>query len=107
MKLTLLRSAVYLGMLPVLASAAPRLLFFDDSAVEIRHDLTRVVHQPVKLPAPVLVGDRPWENWAVDPHGSPCVRWDEEEQIYKLWYQAYSVVPPHTERYIMCYATSR
>lgn len=83
-----------------------RQLFLDDVLLESRHGLTRVVHQPVKLPAPIVVGDQPWENWAIFPHGSPCVIWDVEDKIYKMWYQAYSVVPPQKERYIMCYATS-
>ncbi len=83
-----------------------RQLFFDDAMLESLQGLTRVVHQPVKRPEPIVVGDQPWEGWAVFPHGSPCLMWDEEEKIYKLWYQAYSVVPPQKERYIMCYATS-
>ncbi|MFN0170628.1 MAG: hypothetical protein ACKV22_29755 [Bryobacteraceae bacterium] len=84
-----------------------RQLFFDDSVLESRHGLTRVVHKPVKLPKPIIVGDQPWEGWAVYPHGSPCVLWDDEDKVYKMWYQAYSVSPPQKERYVMCYATSK
>ena len=83
-----------------------RQLFLDDALLESRDGLTRLVHQPVKVPTPVIVGDQPWENWAVYPHGGPCVMWDDEEKTYKMWYQAYSVVPPQKERYFMCYATS-
>jgi hypothetical protein len=83
-----------------------RQLFLDDALLESRHGLTRIVHQPTKLPAPIVVGDQPWENWAIYPHGSPCVIWDAEDKLYKMWYQAYSVVPPQKERYVMCYATS-
>ena len=46
-----------------------RQLFLDDVLLESRHGLTRVVHQPVKLPAPIVVGDQPWENWAEMPTG--------------------------------------
>jgi len=34
------------------------------------------------------------------------VIWDKEENVYKMWYQAYSVITPQNERYIMRYAVS-
>jgi hypothetical protein len=89
---------------------AERQLLVDDWLVESRTNLTRVLHQPAKLPEPVLVGDQPWEGWAVYPHGSPCLLYDAGERLYKLWYQAYSISVEEgkrTERYVMCYATSR
>jgi len=94
---------------PVPAPAEPQLVV-DDWLVESRTNLSRVLHQPAKLHEPVLVGDQPWEGWAVYPHGSPCLLYDAEERIYKLWYQAYSISVDggkRTERYVMCYATSR
>jgi hypothetical protein len=89
---------------------ADRQLFVDDWLVDSRTAVTRVLHPPTKAPQPVLIGDRPWEGWMVYPHGSPCVMYDREERLYKLWYQAYSISVTggeRVERYIMCYATSR
>jgi hypothetical protein len=89
-----------------------RQVFIDDWLVESRSGVRRVLHQPVKLPEPVLIGDQPWEGWMVYPHGSPCVIYDAAERIYKIWYQAYSIQAGKPgshpkERYVLCYATSR
>ena len=81
-----------------------RQLFFDDFLIEARSGLTRVVHRPSKQNAPILVGDTPWENWTITLHGRPCILFDPEEKIYKMWYQGYHI--PHNH-YFMCYATSQ
>ena len=60
---------------------AYRQLLLDDWIVESRHGVSRVVHQPEKLARPVLIGDQPWEGWAVYPHGSPCIHWDPSEKL--------------------------
>jgi hypothetical protein len=69
-----------------------RQLFIDDQLVESRFNVTRVMHEPVRLPAPILLGDKPWEGWTIDTHGSPNVMFDKEEQLYKMWYHVPDVV---------------
>ena len=90
------------GQKPITLST-DRQLFLDDSLVESRSNVTRVLHQPVKDPEPVLVGDQPWENWTVDIFGSPSIHFDEARHIYRLWYTAYDVA---ADNYYICYATS-
>ena len=75
-----------------------RQLFFDDFLIEARSGLTRVVHRPSKQNAPILVGDTPWENWTITLHGRPCILFDPEEKIYKMWYQGYHI--PHNHYFM-------
>jgi len=90
------------GQRPITLSA-DRQLFLDDSLVESRSNVTRVLHQPVKEPEPILVGDQPWENWTVDIFGTPSIHFDDAQHIYRLWYTAYDVA---ADNYYICYATS-
>ncbi len=39
-----------------------RQLLLDDACLQSRFVLTRIVHQPVKVPDPIIVGDQPCEN---------------------------------------------
>ena len=90
------------GQKPITLST-DRQLFLDDALVESRANVTRVLHQPIKEPEPVLVGDQPWENWTVDIFGSPSIHFDDAQHIYRLWYTAYDVA---ADNYYICYATS-
>jgi hypothetical protein len=57
---------------------ADRLLFVDDEWIEARSGVTRVMHRAVKQPAPVIVGDTPWECWTISVRGAPNVLYDRE-----------------------------
>ena len=63
-----------------------------------------MLHQPVKAPAPIMVGDQPWENWTVDLFGIHSVHYDHANKIYRMWYTAYDVP---VDNYYICYATSK
>lgn len=84
--------------------SADRQLFIDDELIEARTNVTRLMHQAIKDPEPVIVGDKPWEAWTISARGAPMVVYDEEEKIYKMWYQAY---PSGGDYYVMSYATSK
>ncbi len=80
------------------AGETTRRLFLDDHHIQSMTGLSRVYHQPVKDPAPVIVPDKPWEtNGWVRPVGwfpygshtqvwSPPV-WNPELSKWQLWYQ--------------------
>jgi hypothetical protein len=93
----------YLERIKPVTISTDRQLFIDDIWVEAQSNVTRVMHQPVKEPAPVLVGDQPWENWAVDLFG-PSIHYDPVQEIYRMWYTAYEV---SGDDYYICYATSK
>jgi hypothetical protein len=80
-----------------------RQLFIDDSLVEARSKVVRVMHQPVKAPEPVLVGDRSWENWTVYLFGSPSIHFDPATRLFRMWYTSCDVPVDH---YFINYATS-
>ena len=63
-----------------------RQLFVDDYLIASYENVRRRVHLAIKHPDnPLLEPDRPWE-------GAGCagehVRWDEERQRFRMWYQA-------------------
>ena len=63
-------------------------LLIDDTIVEDRWRLKRVMHHPVKAARnPVLVRDKPWESDSVQ---GPHVIWDEEYGKYRMWYLCFS-----------------
>ncbi len=78
--------------------------FIDEAIIEEMQGLTRVLHSAQSYENnPVLRCDQPWENdLHVEQYGS--VLYDEEEQIYKMWYQLLDW--PRTVR-MLAYATSR
>jgi hypothetical protein len=84
-------------------------MFLDDRLIAQETNLTRTVHQPqMNKNNPVLTYDRPWEYACVTLWGT--VLYDEEEKIFKMWYQTWGRTnPPHPEpNYTaMCYATSK
>ena len=48
---------------------------------------------------PVLVSEQPWEGMSVM---NPCVLWDEEQRIFRMWYSAGETYEPN----VICYAVS-
>ena len=93
-----------------------RQLFLDDHIVEETRDVVRQVHRPRRHPAnPVVTPDRPWEQngGGVQLYGG-TVLYDEEDEIFKLWYRIGEAPvkgsdglwhqPPGSYR--ACYATS-
>jgi len=65
-----------------------RQLLLDDTIVEDRWKLERVLQPPIKHPAtPVLKCDKPWEGATI--YGANVI-WDEERSLYRMWYGSYS-----------------
>lgn len=80
-------------------------LFLDDRVVERTDNLKRTVHQPVPHPAnPVLTTDKPWEFTCVTLWGT--VLYDEQDRLFKMWYQTWGNLPPPAKPTFVCYATS-
>lgn len=93
-----------------------RQLFLDDHIVEEARDVVWQVHRPRRhLANPIVKADQPWEQngGGVDLYGG-TVFYDEEDEIFKLWYRVYGSPakgsdgrwhePPGS--YMACYATS-
>ena len=80
------------------------ILFLDDVMVEEARGVTRTITEPERHPDnPLIVGDRPWENWFIYPYKG-TVLYDSEEKLFKMWYNRYSQDDPHP--YIILYAIS-
>ena len=61
-------------------------LFLDRSSYADRWDVVARVNQPAKHPAnPIVVPDQPWEFKI----GLPNVLYDEQDQIFRMWYANY------------------
>jgi len=64
-------------------------LLIDDTFVEDRYNLQRVLHHPIKYERnPILLRDQPWEG---DAAFSPLVIWDPHMGRYRMWYQCWDV----------------
>ena len=62
-------------------------LFLDDHLIAKSRGLTRVLEEPVKHPAnPLLVGEHPWEERAVQCYGNAL--YDAERKCFRFWYFA-------------------
>src|SRR5690242_13484818 len=80
-------------------------LFIDDSLIESTRHVQREAHAAEKyFPNPVLTYTRPWEGHCVIAWGS--VLYDEKEQLFKMWYEAYRQNAPPGEETFLLYATS-
>jgi len=63
-------------------------LLIDDTVIEDRWRLKRVMHHPRRFPHnPVILADKPWESDAV--HGAKVI-WDEELRRYRMWYLCFN-----------------
>ncbi|MBB5788387.1 hypothetical protein [Jiangella mangrovi] len=77
-------------------------LFHDLDRVDTMTQVGRVVHEAATSDEPILRPDRPWEANNVYLYGS--VLFDEDEQLYKMWYHSYNW---DLGEYLNMYATSR
>ena len=86
---------------------ATRLLFFDPAIVADRHNVVQTVVEATKHPGnPILpLGDvDEWDALRAGPWASRTVIYDEEEQLFKCWYNGHDFSPEH--RCAMGYAIS-
>jgi hypothetical protein len=105
---------VVAGLVPVLLCAGNRelrlsrnvQLFVDDLLIERMDRVARGLHYPERAPEnPVLKAEMPWEGNVVLQPGT--VLFDEEEHIFKMWYNALPVKDkPDIEQFV-CYAVSK
>ncbi len=80
-------------------------LFVDDVLIERMERVTRGLHYPERVAEnPVMKPDRPWEGTVILQPGT--VLFDEEEHVFKMWYNALPIKDkPDIEEFI-CYAVS-
>src|SRR4029453_15608826 len=75
------------------------LFLHDDYLVAKAENLELRLGQVEKHPAnPILHADRPWESGGLS---YLCAYYDEEEKVYKLWYES-----RQQDQGTLCYATS-
>jgi len=80
-------------------------LFVDDYWIAESTNVAATLHQPVKYPNnPLIRGDVPWEQ---APYCFGTVIYDEEDSIFKIWYQSYNFDQPVETRTPVLYATSK
>jgi hypothetical protein len=81
-------------------------LFVDDQIIEELKDIRRIIGKPIKhRSGPVLKADKSWEEGT---HiGWATVLWDNEESVFKAWYQTFRVPSPGEEESNICYAVSQ
>jgi hypothetical protein len=78
-------------------------LFVDKLVIRESEGVSFELQQAKKHPAnPLVKVDRPWEGWRLEIYGS--VIYDEEENLFKMWYLAES--PEDFPHYATLYATS-
>ena len=80
-------------------------VFVDDFLIERMERISRTLHSPQKAREnPVLKADRPWEGDL--PLEGGTVLFDEEEQLFKMWYNSLpNKDRPQIDEYL-CYAIS-
>jgi hypothetical protein len=94
-------------------------LFLDDHIVGQTQQVRRRFHRPVRYaPNPIVKADQPWEQGGtgVDITGG-TVLFDEDEQIFKMWYRTNQSIFERTadgtireatgSAYVACYAVSQ
>jgi hypothetical protein len=105
-------------------------LFVDDFLIEHLEGVTRVLNNPEKLTSvpgvtygqwlyasnvstggthlqfePVLKADHPWEDGQVVLQPGTVI-YDQEEKLFKMWYEAPTTHPDRMPASVLCYATS-
>ena len=82
-------------------------LFIDNHWVDSLQNIVRTLNQPVRHPQnPVLRADQPWEDGMVVLQPGTVI-YDEQEKIFKMWYEAPTNVRERHPSTYLCYATSR
>ena len=80
-------------------------LFVDDALLVQTEEVWRSLHHPAKYEGnPVLEPDRPWEGYLVLQPGT--VVYDEQEGIFKMWYNALPSRQKPDTHPCLCYAVS-
>ena len=88
----------------VIKTSANWQLFIDDYWIENSTNIETKLHQPQKYSNnPIIKSDVPWEE---NPYCFGTVIFDEEDSIFKFWYQSYNHVDIIKERTPILYATS-
>ena len=81
-------------------------LFVDDYLVADLQQVWRTLNRPSKHPDnPLLKPDRPWEGYLALQPGT--VLFDEEEGLFKMWYNALASDKRPDVQDFLCYATSQ
>ena len=90
-------------------------LFLDDSLIAWTSRVSKLMGRPRKyLKNPVLVADKAWEKESTQLGKLPAdgiqisgqtVIYDEEEKMFKMWYNPWSFFPPRIRPW--CYAVSK
>lgn len=79
-------------------------LFLDDYWVQDQEGLKRTLHQPQKWTEnPVITAEVPWEE---NPYCFGTVIYDEEDSVFKFWYQSYNQTLDTSDKTPILYATS-
>lgn len=79
-------------------------LFVDNYWVENSTNIVTKLHQPEKYSNnPIIKSDVPWEE---NPYCFGTVLYDEEDSIFKFWYQSFNYVGTIKERTPILYSTS-
>ena len=79
-------------------------LFIDDYWIASSENVTAKLHQPEKLPNnPIISADVTWEE---NPYCFGTVIYDEQDSVFKFWYQSYNYSLEIQERTPVLYATS-
>ncbi len=80
-------------------------LFIDDYWLADTSNITVTFHQPKKYSGnPVIKGENPWEQ---NPYCFGTVIYDDEDSLFKIWYQSYNYGQPLEDRTPILYATSK
>jgi len=70
-----------------------KFLLIDDAHLLEVHNLQRKVNQAIKHPDPVLQLDAPWDTDKSDSFDYINVLYDEQEDLFKMWYVVVGVFP--------------
>ena len=86
---------------PIIDIGPERQLFLDDSLIDAMERVSRHVNQPDRHSQnPIFEAEHPWEAGRILYSD---VVFDQEEEIYKLWYSVYNA---EIEKSSLCYAVS-
>lgn len=79
-------------------------LFLDDYWIHSQEGIKSTLHQPEKYKGnPLITADVPWEE---NPYCFGTVIYDQEDSIFKFWYQSYNQTLNTSDKTPILYATS-
>ena len=80
-------------------------LFMDDYWISGSENIISTIHQPKKSSLnPLIKADVVWEQ---NPYCFGTVIFDEQDSIFKFWYQTYNYGMPVSDRTLVLYASSK